>query len=329
MIMRIKKLAIVSILFYLTATSQAQTTYNWPCPPFNQQHNINGTFCENRPDGSIDIDHFHDGVDIDLAGGNNVYSVISGTVTGIGTAAQYGINAYVRVGRYAYVHVDAVPGIQVGSQVTAFQTVIGKTNSYNHIHFKDGNPGSEINPLRSSGGFTPFEDPFNPTIHSVQFYVNSSTAQFSQNRVSGKVDIVVKASDKTDTGPIGDNNGIYKIGYQVFDSTGIVPLTNPIENFVFSQIPSNSVIRRVYFTGSDISNYLYIVTNKLSVDSYWDTNNLPRGKYKVRAYTEDTRFNTYEKWTTVEVVSQDLQPPAAPKLFQMAAREGCLMIQVM
>jgi hypothetical protein len=27
-------------------------TYNWPCSPFDQQHFVNGTFCENRPDGS-------------------------------------------------------------------------------------------------------------------------------------------------------------------------------------------------------------------------------------------------------------------------------------
>ena len=58
----------------------AQSFYNWPCAPFDQQHFINGTFCENRPSGSINIHHFHDGVDINLPQGNNVYSVINGSI---------------------------------------------------------------------------------------------------------------------------------------------------------------------------------------------------------------------------------------------------------
>ena len=168
---------------FLVSNATAQVAYLWPCPPFDQQHPINGTFCENRPngDGSVKIDHFHDGVDIDLAHGNNVYSVIDGTVTGIGTAAVYGINAYVRVGRYAYVHVDASPGIQVGSPVEAFTTVIGTTNSYNHIHFKDGYAGSEINPPRINGGLGPLNDPYLPSIDAINFYVNATTIPFKVN----------------------------------------------------------------------------------------------------------------------------------------------------
>ena len=194
-----KKLSFM--LLFLIHFSLSQS-YNWPCTPFDQQHNINGTFCENRPSGSIQRHHFHDGVDIDLAQGNSVYSVINGTVD-IGTAAQYGINAYVRVGRYAYVHVDAHPALDVGDPVTAFETVIGATNSWNHIHFKDGYPGGERNALRIDGGFSPFEDPYPPYIPYVQFYENSSKQLFSDNRVSGLVEIVARAYDKTDDGPIG------------------------------------------------------------------------------------------------------------------------------
>ncbi len=316
----------ITIYFLLLAAMAgqilAQTNYNWPLQPFNEQHWINGTFCENRPDGTVDIDHFHDGVDIHLPQYGNVYAVVSGTVTAIGTAAQYGINAYVRVGRYAYVHVDAVPGLQVGDAVTAFQTVIGKTNSWNHIHFKDGYAGSEINGLRSDGGLSPFEDPYLPTIESVQFYVNATTIGFSGNRVSGKVDIVAKASDKTDTGPVGNNNGIYAIGYEVFDSTGTTSLLGPIRNFVFSNIPSNSYIRRVFFPGSDISNYYYTISNKPERDNYWDTSDWPKGKYKLLVTAEDTRFNVVERWVDVRVVDEDLQPPVAPQLLQLAGDNG-------
>lgn len=312
---RVKWKWILVCLLIVSALSSGQTSYNWPTPPFDQPHWINGTFCENRPNGSIERDHFHDGVDIHLPQNGNVYSVINGTVTSIGTAAQYGINAYVRVGRYAYVHVDAVPGLQVGDAVTAFQTIIGKTNSWNHIHFKDGYPGSETNALRENGGFTPFNDNLLPNVHWTKFYVNGTTVQFPSNRLNGKVDIVVRASDVTDNGPLGGNNGIFKIGYQVFDSSGTNALAPEVVNFVFDIIPAtDDYITNVYFPGSDISTYLYTVTNRINHNSSWDTRQLAHGAYQVKTFTEDTYGNRDEMWTPVIVEAQDNYPPAVPEL---------------
>ena len=308
-----KYLILPYIFFFLYTTVSGQVSYHWPCQPFDQQHFINGTFCENRNNGSINIDHFHDGVDINLAQGNNVYSVIDGNVTGIGSAADYGINSYVRVGRYAYVHINASPGIQVGSVVKAFETVIGTTNSYNHIHFKDGNPGLEINPLRKSGGLDPFDDPYPPTIESVNLYINGTTTRFADRRVNGLVEIVAKAQDKTDNGPLGSNNGIYGIGYQIYDSTGTIALGDSIQNITFYQIPpSDAYITNVYFQGSDLSNYFYTVTNRITADGYWDTRDLPFGKYKIQVFTTDSYFNRDEFWVNTEIVEQDATPPDTP-----------------
>ncbi len=314
--MRKMRLILIPLFLLVTAADLfAQTGYNWPCVPFDQPHWINGTFCENRPGGEIQRDHFHDAVDIHLPQGSNVYSVISGTVTSLSTAAQSGINAYVRVGRYAYVHGDPQPGLQVGDAVTAFQTVIGKTNSWNHIHFKDGYSGSEINALRQSGGLTPFNDSFNPSVQWVRFYVDGTTTRFTNNKVSGKVEIVARASDVTDNGPLGGNNGIFTIGYQIFDSTGTVALTPVVQNFIFDVIPaSDSYITNVYFSGSDISTYLYTLTNKVTQKSFWNTAGFEPGKYKILVFTEDTYANRDEAWTTVEVVPQDIWPPEIPQL---------------
>ena len=304
-------------------TSIVAQTYNWPCVPFDQQHNINGTFCENRIGSAGDRDHFHDGVDIDLAEGNYVYSVISGTVTGMATREQSGINAYVRVGRYAYVHVDPAPGITIGTSVTAFETVIGTTNSWNHIHFKDGEPGSEINALRDGAGLSPFTDSFNPAIDYIDFYANGTTIQFVDNRVNGQVEIVARARDRTDNGPIGDNNGVYSIGYQIFDSSGTVPITDPIENFVFYNIPaSDSYITNVYFPGTNQSTYIYTVTNKINSDGYWDTDQLETGVYQVKIFTGDTRSNAIERWEAVEIVLPDHSPPAIPEFVSLAGNDA-------
>jgi hypothetical protein len=296
---------------------------NWPCEPFNEQHWINGTFCENRISDDIMRHHFHDGVDIHLSEGGYVYSVIDGTVTSIGTAADYGINAFVRVGGYAYVHVDAHPSISVGDPVVAFETIVGTTNSWNHIHFKDGWPGSEINALRSGAGLDPFIDSFDPSIDYIAFYANNTTTQFVNNKVYGRIEIVARASDKSDEGPVGDNNGIYSIGYQIYDSSATIPLTASITNFVFDQIPaSDSYITNVYFPGSDLSTYIYTITNNISSDGYWDTDQLQNGVYKVRVFSADTRQNVIETWETVEVTEPDIFAPAIPEFTSLVGNEN-------
>jgi len=296
---------------------QAQS-YNWPCQPFEEPHWINGTFCENRPSGSVQRHHFHDGVDIHLPQGDNVYSVINGSVTSIGTAASYGINAFVRVGRYAYVHVDAHPGLDVGESVTKLQTIIGATNSWNHIHFKDGYSGSERNALRQGGGLSPFDDPYDPSVEWIRFYENTTKTRFTDNKVTGLVEIVAKASDRTDTGPIGDNNGVLAISFQIFDSTGTVALTNKVERFRFDYIPaSDAYITNVFFEGSTISDYLYTVTNRVSGDGYWDTRDYEPGTYVIKVETEDTHGNTDTRSASVRVVPQDRWAPETPQLLAL------------
>ncbi len=315
---------LIFILFFITASVlNSQTVYNWPCKPFNQQHYINGTFCENRPSGSISIHHFHDGTDIHLPQGSNVYSVINGNITSLGYADRYGINAYVRAGRYAYVHVDPSPAIQVGDPVTAFQTVVGTTNSWNHIHFKDGYAGSEINALRVNGGLSPMNDTYPPYIDAVDYYINGTTTRFANNKVSGLVEIVAKARDKTDNGSLGNNNGIYTIGYQIYDESGANALTDSIQNIVFYQIPpSDSYVTNVFFKGSDISNYYYTITNPITGDGYWDTRQFEPGIYKIRVFTHDSKLNYKELWSTAEVVPQDIYPPADPELAELTGTDN-------
>lgn len=290
--------------------------YQWPCEPFNQQHYINGTFCECRSGSSGDIDHFHDGVDIHLPEGGAVYSVIDGTVESIGTAANYGINAWIRIGRYAYVHVNANPNLNVGDQVVAFQTIVGWTNEWNHIHFKDGWPGSEINAIRTTGGLSPLEDEYPPIVHDIHFYIDGTQTEFQNNRIYGNVDIVCRSTDHTDDGPIGDNNGIFKIGYEVFNSTGN-SVFGPSYPFWFSYKPSNSYINNVYAFGSSTSTYRYTISNNVSSNNSLNVNDWPLGDYLIRVVTFDhyMQTDTLEQW--VEVVEPDELPPNPPQLLSI------------
>ncbi len=300
-----------NLIFMFMVLSMA-FSYNWPCTPFSQQHPINGTFCECRSGSDGDRDHFHDGVDIDLAQGHPVYSVINGTVTSFSTSAQSGINAYIRVGRYAYVHVDPNPTLSVGSNVVAFETVVGWTNSWNHIHFKDGYPGSEINAIRLNGGLDPLEDPYDPTVHDIKFYVDGTETEFVNGQIYGEVDIVSKATDMTDTSPIGDNNGIYKIGLDVIDSAGTV-VFGPRTPFEFDEIPnSDNYITNVYAEGSNTSTYRYTVTNNIHSNNKLDVSDWSTGVYTARVFTWDQYFNADTLTRVFEVVEPDMYSPEPP-----------------
>ena len=303
--------------FLIIISLNYSQSYNWPCEPFDEQHWINGTFCECRSGSAGDIDHFHDGVDIHLPQGNAVYSVINGTVTSIGTASSYGINSWVRVGRYCYVHVDPNPALTVGDNITAYQTILGWTNSWNHIHFKDGYPGSEINAIRQNGGLNPLEDNDDPQAVWVKFYQDNSTIQFPDNRVTGWVDLVCRASDRTDDGPISDNNGIYKIGYEIFNSSG-ESVYGPYLPFEFNEIPvSDSYITNVYFPGSSTSTYIYTISNNLYTNNSLNVIGWNAGDYIARIYVFDQYLNADTSDMNFEVLETDTEPPSSPEIISI------------
>ncbi|NQV38489.1 MAG: T9SS type A sorting domain-containing protein [Candidatus Marinimicrobia bacterium] len=316
----IKVSSLLWVCFLFSQFGNAQS-YNWPCEPFTQQHWVNGTFCECRSGTSGDRDHFHDGIDIHLPQGEPVYSVINGTVSGFATAAQSGINSWIRAGRYAYVHVDPNPALSVGSQVIAFQTILGWTNSWNHIHFKDGYPGSETNSIRADGGLDPLVDTWKPTILDAKFYINGTNTQFQNNRVFGDVDIVSRAWDRTDSGPIGDNNGIYKIGFDILDSTGSI-IFGPRTPFEFYNIPaSDNYITNVFAPGSNTGTYRYTITNNVSSDNKIDVSDWNLGSYTARVFTWDQYFQTDTLLQVFEVTESDDTPPNSPTLLSVL-REG-------
>ncbi len=298
---------IIKILLFLTLLSSVAAAYQWPLKPFDQQHNVSATFCENRPSGDVKIHHFHNAIDIPLAEGGEVFAIESGYVEGV---VRTGYSSYIRVGRYNYLHVTPLATLDLNDYVQKGQ-LVGHTNYPNHIHLIDGYYPDYINPLRK-GGIAPFEDEYLPTVSYVKFYVDGTTTEFTSGKVTGLVDIVARLYDRTDNGSLGSNNGIYIAGYQIYDSTGTNPITDPYIPYQFDVRPSNDYVTNVYFPGSDLSTYIYILTNKVEKNNYWDTRQFAPGKYKIKVFTEDTRDNRKEAWVTVEVDKQDAAAPAQP-----------------
>jgi len=305
----IKTLIIESSLITLVSLlgfNVSVLSYPWPLASQNVQHKVSGTFCECRGNR----DHFHDGIDIPLVQGKYVLSVDSGFVL---SSQLGGDNAYIRVGRYAYVHVIPNPALGVGDWVEIGDTV-GVTNWLNHIHFKDGGGASytiEINALRN-GGIFPFIDTKKPTIATVNFYVNGTNILLG-NTVSGVVDIVARAYDGIQVYG-GYNNGLYKMGYQIFGSDTVTPVIDYFSSYQFDALPGNNYITNVYAPGSNTSTYYYYVTNHIGSDSYWDTRFMPTGDYVVAVYASDIQGNTDTAYVLVTVEESDTLPPAPPIL---------------
>ncbi len=303
------------LLFVTSFTLSAQTMFPWPVKPFNQSHEITGTFCEFRDTGSYD--HFHNGTDIPEIDGYPVYPVKNGTITSMSTS---GSNAYVRVNDIAYVHIKPNPDLSVGDAVVAGQTVLGTIYpGLGHVHFTYGYLGSEKNAMLPNSGFTPLQDPWPPIIRYVHFYVNNSNNKFPTNRVSGAVDIVVKVDEQN--GPPSSaisrrNNGIFRIGYKIFTADTSTVIEAPSSSgirFEFKTKPSNQYVHNVFADQlSSTTSHVYIVTNKLQTDAFWNTTLLDSGRYVVMVFAEDTRGNTDTVYTSVVVTGEDALPPATP-----------------
>ena len=307
----------------------AQSTFQWPVTPFNQNHEITGTFCEYRSTSANG--HFHNGTDIPKADGSPVYSVLDGTVISL---SRVGSSAFVRVGNFAYVHIAPAASISVGDSVFAGTTVLGTILSgLGHVHFTNGFVGSERNSMRSADGFTPLLDNWAPIIRSVDFYQNNSDTRFTGTEISGLVDIIVKVDEQNgppSTSLSRRNNGTYKIGYQVLsaDSDSVVfsPTSTGLK-FQFDTKPSNSVVNTVFYRPlSSTTSHTYQVTNTTAGDSFWNTAAIPEDDYVVMVFVEDTRGNTDTTYTTVTTTEADFTPPKTPVLRYVAETDSGMII---
>jgi len=307
-------LAVIYLLFSFKALS---AQYLWPVTPLDQSHELTGTFCEFR--NTLSSDHFHNGIDIPKSDGSPVYSVKDGKVTAID---PNGYNAYVRVQEMAYVHITPNPSLSVGDSVFAGQSVVGTILSgAGHVHFTHGYYNSERNALLEDTGVTPYYDPWAPNIAFVRFYQNKTMIRLPASGLSGPVDIVVKVEERNapPSASYGRrNNGTYKLGYKILSSDSSTVIYSPPNNgleFKFDSKPSNGYVHNVFSDQlSTLSSHVYIVTNDITNDNYWNTTIIPSGDYVVMVFTEDTRGNTDTAYVKVQTDESDIIPPAHPEL---------------
>ncbi|MBT6555376.1 MAG: T9SS type A sorting domain-containing protein [Candidatus Marinimicrobia bacterium] len=308
------------ILFLLPLTLLGQiNNFPWPMSPMDAQHRISATFDECREDR----DHFHNGTDMPLAPGENVLSIMSGTVSGFGSD-------WIRVEDFAYVHVIPLAGLQVGNTV-AQGAVVGHTDSYAHIHLNYGGGASGHptgNPLLP-GKITPFVDPYHPRSPIIQFVRDGTSAAFPGATLSGQVDIIAQAADTTDLlSSIDMNNGIYTIGWALYSADTSEVIRGPHFWFEADELYSNSNINRVYAPGSSTSIYRYVVTNRITSNDFLDCSLYEPGPYVISVMSSDTRDNWDTTYVRVQLSDVDLLPPGQPNFTYIGPNaEGHLQLE--
>lgn len=279
--------------------------FSWPLAPMDEQHRISSTFDECR----ADRDHFHNGTDMPLAPGENVLSIMAGTVSGKGSD-------WIRVEDFAYVHVIPLASLQIGNSVSQGD-VVGHTDSYAHIHLNYGGGASGHpygNPLLP-GKLTPFEDPYHPRSPLIQFVSDGTHNAFTNNTLSGRVDIVAQAADTTDLwSTIDMNNGVYTIGWALLSADTTTVMAGPHFWFEANQYYSSANINYVYAPGSSTSIYRYIVTNRTNANDYLDCSLYEPGPYVISVMSSDTRNNWDTTYVPVQLSDIDLLPPGRPEL---------------
>ncbi len=283
--------------------------FPWPLAPMNEQHRVSATFDECR----ADRDHFHSGTDIPLAQGGAALSIEAGQVTGFD---PNGINSWIRVGRYAYVHTVPNPALNVGDFVNQ-GAIVGWTNDQNHIHLNDGGGASGYayaNSLRV-GGISPFVDPYRPRSPVISLRLDGTATRFPTNQLSGRVDIWAQAADTTDLeSTIDMNNGVYKIGWALYSADTSTLLEGPYYRFQADNLYSSAYINNVYAPGSNTSTYIYIVTNRYNANSYLDCDAYATGNYVIAVMSADTRNNWDTTYVAVEFTDTDWLAPEPPVL---------------
>lgn len=306
-----RSLLLIAVLI-TTAIPESAAQYPWPVTPLHDSHEITGTFSEYRD--TQPSPHFHNAVDIPKADRSPVYAVETGTVSGFGSD-------WIRVGNFAYVHVEPSPALAIGDTAYVSETIVGTIlDGYGHVHLTDGQPGSERQPLRE-GGLTPFVDDWAPTIDNIRFYHQPTRQRLATTELTGDVEITFRVSEANGpptTSVSRLNNGAYLVGYKVLTRDRLDEVHVPPDDgvrFRFDTKPSNTYVHNVFDPlQSSNASHVYIVTNDVTQEAAWDTRVLDEGEYTVMLFAEDTRGNRDEVFVDVAVSQRDILPPPTPTL---------------
>ncbi len=285
------------------------TVYPWPLPSSGVPYPVTGVFGEYRPGPPP---HFHDGTDLAAADGTPVLAVQAGTVLGVGSD-------WIRVGRFAYVHVVPDPFLGVGDVVQVGDTIAVIQSGYGHVHFKDGGGAYSTwtrNALDSLDGLSPYTDPHGVRIHRIRFFRNDDPGTLLDSQaVWGAVDVEAYATDSSGLHvyPTTINNGIYRIGWALYTADTSRVLRPFSIRFTFDTLVQGMLgqasVSTVYAPWSSAQAHFYWITHSEQGNGALNTDTLTPGPYLLQVVAWDIRNHADTAWVSFQVIP----PPAPPQ----------------
>jgi sugar lactone lactonase YvrE len=303
----------------------------WPFTPLEGPFEVTGTLGE--PRGAEGSERFHAGLDVYAPEGTPVHVVRDAVSDDPLAASDFGsLVESVRIGAVAYIHLrvgrtardaaidderfvftrdesGAVTEVRLkrGSRFAAGEA-IGTVNRFYHAHLNVGWPGEELNPLQFA--LPGFADSVAPVIARGGIRIVGEDGElFTRRRkrivVHGRIRVLVDAWDQVDGNLPRRRLGLYRLGYQILDASG-VPISGfdaPYETIRFDRRPLDEAAARIiYAAGSGIpvygnrtTRFLYVVTSTLhhgvAVDGAFDTGTLTPGDYTLRILAADASGN--------------------------------------
>jgi sugar lactone lactonase YvrE len=313
----------------------------WPYDPPEAPRDIAGTLGELRGeiDGTDRPVHFHNGLDIAGAYGETARFIRNEKVLHPMAAENFGtLRELLRMPTMGYIHIrlgrdassspfedprflfDKTPDgklndvrIPRGSRFRAGEP-IGTLNAMNHVHLVAGRSGFEMNALDALV-LPGIADGRPPTIEKVSVFDENwrefeTAGKSSRIKLTGKVRVSVQAYDQVDGNADRRRLGVYRLGYQVFESNE-QPRADPFWTITFDRLPPPESVTKVYAVGSRSGAhggtvFSYIVTNSIGAgitgsEGFLDTAVLKPGIYILRVYAADYFGNTSTKDITFEV----------------------------
>ena len=312
----------------------------WPYDPPDAKRDIAGTLGEIRGE-IVDANSsvwFHNGLDIAGGYGETARFIRDEKVLNPMSAENFGtLRELLRMPTIGYIHIrlgrdkddrlfndprflfsrdpsGKLDGVRVprGATFKAGEP-IGTLNAMNHVHMIAGPSGAEMNALAALT-LPNVSDSIAPTIQETSVFDENwneieTQASASRIKLTGKTRIVVRAFDRMDGNPERRRLGVYRVGYQIFNSDNS-PRGEIDWTITFDRNPPWEAVRTVYATGSKSGAtgetiFNYIATNRLDAsgfgEGFFDPATLEPGSYTVRVYAADFFGNQTNKDIPIEV----------------------------
>jgi hypothetical protein len=194
---------------------------------------------------------------------------------------------------------------------TRFETgdPVGTVNRFSHVHLNVGPPGEEVNPLLMR--LPNADDSVPPTIppRGIEVVAEDGTP-FRQRLhgrllVSGRVQIIIEAWDRTDASLPRRRLGVFRVGYQLLDEHGVpIPgFETPRETQRYDRMALDATAPLLVFApgsgipfyGSRVTRFRYRATTTYkggrAEPGVLDTTRLTEGAYVLRAFVADVAGN--------------------------------------